>query len=135
MGQLSNKGEELALAALFNDATKPVYVGLSTTALVDTNTTFHASEPTDASYSRLQVTFGTPTQVNGVTTTSNNNKIDYPAWTADATAKITYAFLTYSQTGTGDIITWFDLALADQHQPVAGQPLSIPAGGLTITLE
>jgi hypothetical protein len=134
-GQLSNKGEEIALNAVFRGGSS-VYLGLSTSAITDTTLLSGVTEPTDSSYARKVITFGAPTQVSNVTTVQNDVAIDYTAWVTNAPAKFTYAFITTAQTGTtGDILAWFALDVANQIQPLAGQPVKVPIGGISVTME
>lgn len=136
-GQLSNKGEQNALAALFNGSS--VYLALSTAVIDDTTLLSGLVEPTDSSYTtggRKQITFGAPSLVSGSMTVSNTVAIDYPAWAADASAKILYAAVVTAASGTtGDILAWFSLDTVNQIQPLSGQPVKVPVGGITISIE
>lgn len=134
-GQLSNKGEELALNAVFKGQT--VYVGLSRSSapLTDTSTLSSVTEVTDTAYSRKVITFGNVAQEGGVGVLKNTVQIDFAPWNANSPSNITAVFLTYSATGTsGDIIAYYNIPLASQIQPLKDDPVKIPVNGLTIGL-
>lgn len=136
MAQLSIKGEEAALNAVFR-GTNPVYLALATNTagtIDDTTVMTAIVEPTDTSYARKQITFASPIQENSKTTIKNSVQIDYNPWTAIASAPITYALIVDSSTkGAGNILAYFQLGTA--LTPDANQPIRVSVNNLSISLD
>lgn len=136
-GSLSNAGEELALNMLFrNTGTKPsaVYLGLATSAVGESDGLGDITEEDDAGYSRLEVTFGAPSQVEGAATVENSAQLEFGPWSAEADNAITHAFLCDAETGTsGDILAWFELP--NSKQPVSGESLIVTVGDCKFDLD
>lgn len=135
MAQLSIKGEEAALNAVFR--TGSVYLALATNAaggIDDTTAGTAAVEPTDTAYARRQITFAAPIQENGKTVIKNSAQVDVGTWVANASTPITYALVVDSATkGTGNILAWYQLGTA--INPTAGQPVKVSVNNLSIALD
>jgi len=142
-GELSNEGEKLALQKVFIDTT--TYVMLLSPAtgaftISDTSTLSAAAAyevPSNTGYVRKAVTWAVPSVVSGAGTISNSAQIDFGSWLVDQGAnKISQIAIVDAASGTsGKILAWFTLAAGSELQPVAGQPVRIPASGLTISID
>lgn len=133
LGEFLKDGQASALDAVKGIA---LYVGLGRgTVPTDLSDWTGIDEETDANYARQSVTWtANSVDANGKHMTENSAKIDFAGWSADATAPITYAFVTDQLSGeTGKLVAVFDLTTS--IQPLATQPASVPAGGLDMTLD
>lgn len=141
-GEISNEGEKLALQKVFIDTT--TYVMLLSPAtgaftISDTSTLAAAEAyevPSNTGYVRKAVTWAAPSVVSGAGTISNSAQIDFGSWLVDQGAnKISQIAIVDVLSGAGKILAWFTLTPGSELQPVAGQPVRIPASGLTISID
>lgn len=133
-GSLTDAGEALALNEVFR-GTDDIYVGLSSSPVVETDGLANIVEEDDPNYAREIITFTNPVDDGtGVFKIENDTLVEFPAYGEAADNEITYAFLTKEATATtGDIIAYADLGAG--KLPTAGDKLFIPAGGLVITID
>lgn len=105
------------------------YLGLSTTAIsADTGIGF--TEPTDPAYARVALNNVASTwTVNAAGEVVNVSAIEFPAFAANATAKITHWFISSSQT---DGKALYYGALATEYPIVQGGKIVVAAGGLQL---
>jgi|GEM_PF-970017 len=142
-GQISNAGELLALTAVF-PATGTYVMLLSPVSgafAIDDTTTLAAAAavevPAGTGYIRKPIAWTTPTVVAGAGTVSNSVIIDFGNWVIDqGTNKISQIAIVDAVSGTtGKVLAWFVITAGGELQPVAGQPVRIPIGGLSISLD
>ena len=141
-GQISNDGQKNALQKVFIDT--PTYVMLlapatgaftinSTSTLTNCATYEVAS---NTGYTRKAITWNAPIVESGQEIIKNTSQIDFGNWLVDqGTNKISQIAIVDASTGTaGKVLAWFVLASGSELQPVSGQPVRIPALGLTIAI-
>lgn len=133
MGEILKDAQVDALNAVFRAGS--IYVGLGTgTIPTDASTLSNLTEVTDTAYARKLVAWNAPVEESGKSVIKNTSQIDFANWAANQPSAITYAFTTDAQTGTvGKLLAVFDLN--PTIQPTSGQPATIPAQGLTISLD
>ncbi|TGE31335.1 hypothetical protein [Desulfosporosinus sp. Sb-LF] len=88
-------------------------------------------------YTRKAISWAAPTVVSGAGTISNSAQVDFGNWLVDqGTNKISQIAIVDAASGTtGKVLAWFVIASGSELQPVTGQPVRIPAAGLTISLD
>ena len=133
-GKMANQGNKLALELVLGIGTPSVpahvYVGLSTATVDEDSTLATITECTDATYSRQEATFGTPSEVSDAMRTYTTSDITFGAFTTGGIA-ITHAFLTDAASGTtGNVIACHTLGTTKYTN--AGETLKIVTGDLYV---
>lgn len=136
-GKMANQGNKLALELVLGIGTPSVpanvYVGLATAAVDEDSTLATITECTDATYSRQEATFDTPTEVTDTMLAASLSDIVFGAFTTGGTA-ITHAFLTDAASGTsGNVLACFTLGTTRYTNE--GETLTIETGNLTISYD
>lgn len=131
---MANEGNKLALELVLGIGTPSVpahvYVGLATATVDEDSTLATITECTDATYSRQEATFDTPTEVSDAMRTYTTADITFGAFTTGGAA-ITHAFLTDAASGTsGSVIACFTLGTTKYTNE--GETLKINAGDMYI---
>ena len=117
-GELSDKGADIGLDAIFGRATqnsRTVYLALLTAAPADATTPATMTEYSATGYARQTFTPNTPAASGGgARRTSNNGAITFgPLTGANGAVNITHAAIVSSSSGTGgDLVVFWTLDAA-----------------------
>jgi len=134
---MSNQGNKLALELVLGIGTPSVpahvYVGLATAEVDEDDTLSTITECTDATYSRQEATFGTPSEVSDAMVAATTSDIVFGAFTTGGTL-ITHAFLTDAVSGTsGNVIGC--MTLGSPRYTNEGETLVIETGSFTVSYD
>lgn len=127
MAALSNTHASALLAYSLNNGSVPLYIALFTTAPSGGSA---GTEISTGGYTRMSITFGSPSMVNNVMTCTNSAEIEWSNFTA-AISGVGYWGIFNAQTG-GNMLWYGSFSL--QKDIAVGDSIVIPIGNLSIGL-